>query len=186
MFLVALTAFALLVPNPLTQNCITCSNATLRQQTNVTFQINAFIGNGKATLLIVLNVFSCTIFADILSSSDTNVYNLLFVLGIIIILFSIALLFKEFYQFLQFGIKYFSVYNIVELVLYASSLVLAFTIVRVNECLCPHEVMYQFGAVAVFLAWMNLVLYFRKLSSTGTIMLSLEGPMFRPKVSLCC
>ncbi len=87
--------------------------------------------------------------------------------GIITIIAAVLSIVKEGYQFFQLKLRYITPYNILELVLYTSALVLAFTIVRDEECLCPLRIQYEFGAVAVFLAWINFVLFFRKLAYTG-------------------
>ncbi len=100
-------------------------------------------------------------------TSNPNLLNYIYATGIITIVIAILSLLKEGYQVIQFKLRYITVYNMVEVVLYISALVLAFAIVRGSECLCPHSIQYQFGAVAVFLAWINFVLYFRKLAYTG-------------------
>ncbi len=91
--------------------------------------------------------------------------------GIVTIVAAVLSLLKEGYQFFQLRLNYITVYNLLELVLYGSALILAFTVVRGNECLCPLRIQYEFGAVAVFLAWINFVLFFRKLAYTGNALI---------------
>ncbi len=105
-------------------------------------------------------------------TSNQSVLLYIYATGIITIIVAALSLLKEAYQAIQFKLRYITVYNMVEVVLYISALVLAFAVVRESECLCPHRIQYQFGAVAVFLAWINFVLYFRKLAYTG------KGPHF--------
>ena len=111
-------------------------------------------------------------------TSNQSLLLYIYATGIITIVVAVLSLLKEAYQAIQFKLRYITVYNMVEVVLYISALVLAFAVVRVSECLCPHRIQYQFGAVAVFLAWINFVLYFRKLAYTG------KGSHF--DIEVCC
>lgn len=100
-------------------------------------------------------------------TTSPGLFLYIYVAGVVTIIAAVLSLLKEGYQFFQLKLRYITVYNILELVLYVAAIILAFTIVRDNECLCPLRIQYEFGAVAVFLAWINFVLFFRKLAYTG-------------------
>ena len=99
--------------------------------------------------------------------SDANLLRLIYAVGLITIISACYLLLKELYQFIQLRLQYFNIYNLLEITLYCSALILGFTIVRETQCLCPLRVQYEFGAIAVFLAWINLILYIKKLPFLG-------------------
>ena len=66
----------------------------------------------------------------------------------------------------QFRLKYLMDWtNWLELVLYFSTVLFVF--VFGAPCLCPRNWQWQFGILAVFLAWINLVLFIQKFPLIG-------------------
>ena len=69
-------------------------------------------------------------------------------------------------QMVQFRLKYLMDWtNWLELVLYSSTVLFVF--VFGAPCLCPQNWQWQFGILAVFLAWINLVLFIQKFPLIG-------------------
>ena len=81
-------------------------------------------------------------------------------------MFSLARLVLELFQFFSIKLYYFLDWvNLVELVLFISAI--NFTFVFFNDCLCPTVWQWQIGCVAVFLAWIDFIIFIRKLPLTG-------------------
>ena len=102
-------------------------------------------GNGKKTLLsgaaIIISTFSF--------------------FGIVVELFQMY--YRRLRYFLEFE-------NWMELYLYSSSI--AFVVFGlVADCYCPHPWQWQFGAVTLLIAWLNLVLFMKKFPITGVYVL---------------
>jgi len=102
-------------------------------------------GNGKKTLLsgaaIIISTFSF--------------------FGIVVELFQMY--YRRLRYFLEFE-------NWMELYLYSSSI--AFVVFGlVADCYCPHPWQWQFGAVTLLIAWLNLVLFLKKFPITGVYVL---------------
>ena len=67
-------------------------------------------------------------------------------------------------------LNYFiSLVNWMELTLYILSII--FVLVFHDKCLCPFRWQWQIGIVAVFLAWINLMIFFSKFPLTGVYVL---------------
>ena len=79
---------------------------------------------------------------------------------------SVLRLALECYQFIQLVQDYFSdLSNWVEIPLFICSI--AFVLVFGNECLCPRAWQWQIGILALFLAWLDLILFMRKVRLMG-------------------
>ena len=90
----------------------------------------------------------------------------IFVGAIIIIFFSLIRLIMELLQFIQLRLRYLLDWvNWIECTLFACAIIFAW--VFHTNCLCPFEWQWQVGAAAVFLGWINLIIFFRKLPLTG-------------------
>lgn len=59
--------------------------------------------------------------------------------------------------------------NWLEIIMFACSIV--FGVVFTNQCLCPYDWQWQVGAIALFLAWIELIIFIRKLPLTGIYIL---------------
>lgn len=83
-----------------------------------------------------------------------------------VILFAIIKLVFEFIQFLKYRIQYlFDWVNYLELLLFVFAILFAF--IYTEDCYCPHKWQWELGAIAVFLSWIDLVIFIRKLPITG-------------------
>ena len=76
----------------------------------------------------------------------------------------------EGFQIVRVKLNYFiSLINWMELTLYILSFI--FVLVFHDKCLCPFRWQWQIGIVAVFLAWINLMIFFSKFPLTGVYVL---------------
>lgn len=84
-----------------------------------------------------------------------------------VILFSIIRLLIELFQAIQLRVwRYLlSWINWVEILVFSSSLF--FCITFFTDCLCPTVWQWQIGVVAIFLGWVTLIVFIRKLPGTG-------------------
>ena len=72
----------------------------------------------------------------------------------------------ELFQLLQLNWAYFLAYdNWVEVILY--TLVLVFMTTLGETCICAHSWQWQIGALTIFLAWIHLSIFIRKLPLFG-------------------
>ena len=97
---------------------------------------------------------------------NPNTMRFLYLSAAIVILFSIIRLCAEAFQLIQLKLRYFFDWvNWIECLLF--SLAIIFAWVFNTQCLCPLRWQWQIGAIAVFLAWIDLIIIFRKLPLTG-------------------
>ena len=88
--------------------------------------------------------------------------------AILIIIISVLRLALECYQFIQLVQDYFSdLSNWVEIPLFICSII--FALVFDHECLCPRGWQWQIGILALFLAWLDLILFMRKVRLMGML-----------------
>ena len=88
------------------------------------------------------------------------------VAGAIVILFAIVKLLFEFFQLVKLSFRYFLDWvNYLEIILFSCSILFAF--IYLDTCFCPAKWQWQLGALCVFLAWIDLVIFARKLPVTG-------------------
>ena len=101
------------------------------------------------------------------SSSTTG---FIFVAAIIVIVFAAIRLIFEIFQFIQLlpSFDYIKdLVNWIEVTLFVCAILFAF--VFSTQCNCPLEWQWQVGVVAVFLAWIDLIIFLRKIPLTGII-----------------
>ena len=91
----------------------------------------------------------------------------LIVAAIIVLVTTLIRLGMEVFQMIQlcFIDYFFSWVNWIELLLFIFSII--FVITFTNDCFCPYNWQWQIGAVAIFLGWINLIVFFRVLPLTG-------------------
>ena len=76
-------------------------------------------------------------------------------------------LFSELYQFWRRRIKYLLDFeNCLELLIYILSVIFV-TRDLTSDCFCPDRATWTVGVIAVFLGWMNLMFFLRRVPSTG-------------------
>ena len=97
----------------------------------------------------------------------------LYFAAVMVIIFVLIRLLIEFYQFYQFfrqGYRYFPKYeNYIEVVAYISAVI--FVSHFGSNCWCPTNWQWQLGAIAVFLAWINLILFLKRVPLLGIYVL---------------
>ena len=82
------------------------------------------------------------------------------------ILFAIIMLIFEFIQFIKYHIQYLINWvNYLETLLFIIAILFSF--VYTEDCYCPRRWQWELGAIAVFLSWIDLVIFIRKLPITG-------------------
>ena len=97
----------------------------------------------------------------------------LVVAAVLIILYSlVGLVFEALYFYQQLYLYIFDIATWVNVPLY----IFAITFVSVfgKECLCPLEGQWQVGIAAVFLVWVHLILYMRRMRVLGKIFMILK------------
>ena len=89
----------------------------------------------------------------------------MYISALLTILMASCRLFIEFIQMFQYKQYFTDPINYLELLLYGSTL--TFASVLGTPCLCPTNWQWQFGILAVFLGWINLLLFFQKFPEIG-------------------
>ena len=93
----------------------------------------------------------------------------------IVIVIAAVRLVMELFQFLRPSniIEYFKdLSNLVEVTLFFCAIIFAFVFFR--GCYCPTSWQWEVGVVAVFLAWIDLIIFLRKIPLTGMYMVKFE------------
>lgn len=99
-------------------------------------------------------------------SSTEDVF-LYFAASVVIVVAIIRLLF-ELFQFLTLKLYYLIDWvNWIEVILFICSIIFVF--VYPTGCLCPTPWQWQIGCVAVFLTWIDLIIFIRKIPLTGLL-----------------
>lgn len=84
-----------------------------------------------------------------------------------VILIAMVRLVFEIFQLISLKIYYLlSWVNWLELMLFPSAIMFVF--VYENDCLCPSGWQWQLGCIAVFLTWIDLIIFIEKLPLAGT------------------
>jgi len=98
-------------------------------------------------------------------------YGFLIAAAVIITLFSLIRISVEIFQIYYKHLRYFLEFeNWMELYLYSSSI--TFVIFGLAaECQCTEFWQWEFGAVTLLIAWLNLVLFLKKFPLTGVYVL---------------
>ena len=82
-------------------------------------------------------------------------------------MYCVVELFSEFYQFWRRRIKYLLDFeNWLEILIYVLSVIFVYRDLT-SECFCPDRATWTVGVIAVFLGWMNLMFFLRRVPSTG-------------------
>ena len=94
----------------------------------------------------------------------------IYISAVIILISALCRLVLEVMQFIsQFPGYMLDWINWVEVVLFVSSIL--FVWVFHNQCVCPMTWQWQIGVVAVFLGWVDLIVFISKFPVTGTYVL---------------
>ena len=98
---------------------------------------------------------------------NSDVRRALLTMSVFVILFSIIRLVMELFQAFQLQlVRYFlSWVNWIELLVFSTSIFFVTTFF--TDCLCPTIWQWQIGAIAIFLGWVVLIVFIRKLPGTG-------------------
>ena len=90
-----------------------------------------------------------------------------YVAGVVIIIFAIVRLVMETFQMIQLRVIDYLLdwINWLEVLLFTLSIIFAW--VFNSDCLCETGWQWQIGVVAVFLAWIDLIVFIRKLPFVG-------------------
>lgn len=84
-----------------------------------------------------------------------------------VIIVAVIRLLLELFQFINLKFYYFLDWvNWTEVILFLCSII--FVSVYGTKCLCPTRWQWQIGCIAVFLSWISLIIFFRKIPLTGT------------------
>ena len=91
--------------------------------------------------------------------------------AVLIVTFSMIRIAVEAFQIYYRHFRYFlDVENWMELYLYSSAIAfVGFGLA--DDCQCPHPWQWEFGAVTLLIAWLNLVLFLKKFPLTGVYVL---------------
>ena len=126
---------------------------------------------------LIMELLNSCLKCHIKSTSTTGTQNttIIFVSAVIVIVIAAIRLFMELFQFLRPNntIEYFKdLSNLVEVILFSCAILFAFVFLR--SCYCPTSWQWQVGVVAVFLAWIDLIIFLRKIPLTGTFTMEFE------------
>ena len=99
-------------------------------------------------------------------------------MAIIIILFSLIRIIIEFVELYYLRLTYFiELENYLEVFLFVSSIIFVSYGLQ-SGCQCPASWQWQFGAVILLVAWLNLVLFLKKFPLTGVYVLMFMDILF--------
>ena len=88
------------------------------------------------------------------------------IVAVVVIIFAAIRLIFEIFQILNVGYLYLRDWiNFIECTLF--SLTIAFSTVLTRTCLCPTSWQWQVGCIAIFLAWIEFIIFFRKFQFAG-------------------
>ena len=94
----------------------------------------------------------------------------IYISATVVLILSLCRLLLEGVQFISQFPHYFKDWvNWMEIVLYLSSII--FVCVFGSDCLCPLTWQWQIGVVAVFLGWIDLIVFISKFPLTGIFVL---------------
>ena len=101
---------------------------------------------------------------------DSHANASLYFAAVMVIICVFIRLLLEFCQFFRQGYRYFLKYeNYIEVVAYISAII--FVSHFGSNCWCPTNWQWQLGAIAVFLAWINLILFLKRVPLLGIYVL---------------
>ena len=95
---------------------------------------------------------------------------MIYVCAGIVIFFALCRLLLEFSQLVVHRLSYITDWvNWMEIALFLCSII--FVWIFNTQCQCPYNWQWQIGAVAIFLAWLSLIIFFAKFPLTGIYVL---------------
>ena len=101
----------------------------------------------------------------------------------LIIFYCIIELLSESYQFWRRRLQYLLDFeNWLEILIYVLSVIFVYRDLT-SECFCPDRATWTVGVIAVFLGWMNLMFFLRRVPATG-ITISIMFNIFTTIVKL--
>ncbi len=116
-------------------------------------------------------LFCCCCFFNTEQAVHTRIY-VKFAAFIVLIMGCLQLIF-ELFQFVAQQKAYLSNYsNYLDIILYISACI--FSSSALLDCVCPNSWQWQVGSVAVFLAWINLLIYLRIMPYIGNLTISFK------------
>ena len=107
-----------------------------------------------------------------------NHANIALYFGAVVVILSAGMrLLVEIVQIMKTTYRYFlNVENYIELLTYASSII--FVSQFGSNCWCPSTWQWQLGAIAVFLAWINLILFLKRVPLLGIYVLMFNSILY--------
>ena len=101
----------------------------------------------------------------------------LYIAALVVIIIAVIRLLVELVQLVQTRCHYFlTAENYIELVAYFSSII--FVSNFGNNCWCPTNWQWQLGAIAVFLAWINFILFLQRVPLLGIYVLMFSSILY--------
>ncbi|XP_064387692.1 transient receptor potential cation channel subfamily A member 1 homolog [Halichondria panicea] len=159
-FLSLLTAFALLVPNPQSPQCV--NSTVLTENGTLVYcplSINSTVLTENGTLV------SCPSTTDELKA-------FIIASSAIVLLLALARFFFEIIQLYTKRLSYLTDWiNWVEVIQYVTTIV--FVVVYNTDNFCVLNWQWQIGVISIFLGWINLIVFFSKLPFVGIYVLIL-------------
>lgn len=121
------------------------------------------VWSGYASVYAVITTLHTTVFFPGLNMARRI---FLIVAASYVIIVSVIRLLLEMFQFVNLKLYYLLDWvNWTEVLLFVCSII--FVSVYRTDCLCPTRWQWQIGCVAVFLSWIILIIFFRKIPLTG-------------------
>lgn len=136
---------------------------------NSTFNESATACEGNISCKLLLVFFKLQ-YCCVPLGLPTSRYQFIPFIAAVSILLSMCRIGLEVVQMITLQFEYFKdLVNWTELILYLFTIIFAWTFN--TQCWCPLQWQWQFGAVAVFLSWIILIIFFQKLHLTGVYVL---------------
>ena len=121
------------------------------------------------------NVFPFTVDPTVPRSIHANVA--LYFAAVVVIVCAAARLLVELVQLMKTRYRYLlSFENYIELLTYATSII--FVSQFGTNCWCPTNWQWQLGAIGVFLAWINLILFVKRVPLLGIYVLMFNSILY--------
>ena len=138
-----------------------CRDSILQDRCNI-----SDLGCGKCGTCCAFVHYVVSYYAiPLLGLSSSKRTFLLFTASFVIFM-AVVRLFFELFQLITFKIYYFlDLVNWIEVTLFICSII--FVSVHNTDCLCPTRWQWQIGCIAIFLSWINLVIFSQKIPQTG-------------------
>ena len=173
-FLIFLTTFALITENPRSQSCELVNQSDTEHPIDITFvglsmSLN-ISGNGTDCSKAFHNFDVLCHLLLLLIGVTMGRRRVIYLSVIVVIISSLCRLVLEGIQFVtQFPHYLLDWINWIEIALYVCSI--NFVWIFHEDCLCPLTWQWQIGVVAVFLGWIDLIVFISKFPLTGIYVL---------------